>query len=572
MKRRGSCSVTEPVNEAAQQDHNTIITMEERIDQEDVHTDECDAVHTNDTKRVEDDDDPVVHTNTSTGSDDPTTGTPRTSVHNSTLRMATFVRFIILLRLSTSSSSSYSSITQTNNNNNNNKNGDLPFWVSHSSNLHSILINPLFTLHTIHEARAIRLLSSSPSAHDTYHQPLPPPHHHQKSRSRRAKFAHAYYQRDSDQQHSPSQHPTGRVHLPPLLLLAFEIIMVQLLHSNVFLIRLFTLLIDVIIAMQLYQLVSNLWTIMTEHPKSRTELQIMTHDMNPKLYPSIRMLQLIPISSSSSSSSHWPTTGRNNTETGPTVTNQNGTSSATETTKATTMDTKMRPASLLQWNDLPTVISLLYFINPITILATSVSFQNIHKNDASFQNLVTLLVVHTIHLSTKKRSEISIVYISFLLSILSYIDCHYTLLLIPIILLVVEGQEQQLAVDGDREQHAVKSTSTTAVIMLMVVLYIFWTLLLHTLSVLLVGLDHYYAIVVTTHLHTFRITNLQPNLSLVWYFGMEVFVPFHRYFTFLIGGLPYFTVVPMTIRLYRYPCVLVRLCLEQCTRRINSSN
>jgi GPI transamidase subunit PIG-U len=140
------------------------------------------------------------------------------------------------------------------------------------------------------------------------------------------------------------------------------------------------------------------------------------------------------------------------------------------------------------------------------------------------------------------------------LSILTYIDIHYTILLIPILILLkqpVIPQEQAL-------QPPRNNDTRTWVIISTVVLYILFSTVLQALSVLLVSWDAYRTIFIATHLHTFRSfqSTIRPNLSLLWYLGMELFVPFQAYFTLLLGALPYFTVIPLTIRLYHYPFVL----------------
>jgi len=48
-----------------------------------------------------------------------------------------------------------------------------------------------------------------------------------------------------------------------------------------------------------------------------------------------------------------------------------------------------------------------------------------------------------------------------------------------------------------------------------------------------------------------------PSLTTIWHLGMELFLRFQVYFEFLLAGVPYLTVVPITIRLYMYPAVLV---------------
>ena len=348
-------------------------------------------------------------------------------------------------------------------------------------------------------------------------------------------------------------------------------------QQSLLLFRWFLLFIDAMIAIQFYQLVSNLLSRQQQQQQQQqetdddnnnsnkdddishcSELHLMTYHMNPKLHPSYQMLQIFPISSSSTFSPivriHPTQDSSTSTSTPPpSSTEKHHLQHDTSNNKTTTL------SSWIPWNDLPIVVALLYYMNPVTILATIASSHH-HSHDICVQNLITLLILYTIHVSTKKRSETSIVHISFLISILSYIDCHYTLLAIPISLLVATGQPQSRTNENDDGAYGNQYNTklpTRTVILPMFVLYIIFTIVLHTLSGLLVGFQNYYPIFVATHLSTFHISNLQPNLSLLWYFGMEIFIPFHRYFTFLLGGVPYFTVIPMTIRLYQYPSVLV---------------
>ena len=502
-------------------------------------------------------------------------------------RIATILRCWILFQFSSSTS-------------NNHFENNLPFWIHHSSNLQSIWIQPMYTLQYIQRAQAIRQLSSSSSTNSRSTSASSSASNY--SRPRQFPFANAYSPITTDT--TSTSHPSSSIqhHLPPLVLFLLETIMNSVLflffHSDtttnsnqpsssfLFLFaHIFLLFIDGIIAIQLYQIVSNLLSRqqqqdedddndnyidndVTTGNKCGSELHIMTHDMNPKLYPSYQMLQLIPISSVSTLSFS------NNIRT-TTMTTTTGTSKDMPATNDSNSQnsTPKKPAllvsSLIQWKDVPTVISLLYYINPITILSSiaAPSYQNYNMNNHNicFQNIIVLLIIHTIYVSTRKRprSETSITYISFLLSMISYIDCHYMILVIPIALLMSSGQQQQQQLHT-RDSHSiptnnVKQRPTRTVIVPMVLLYTIFTLLLHALAGCLVGYHNYYTIFVATHLDTFRISNLQPNLSLLWYFGMEVFVPFHRYFTFLLGGLPYFTIIPMTIRLYQYPSVLVQI-------------
>ena len=51
--------------------------------------------------------------------------------------------------------------------------------------------------------------------------------------------------------------------------------------------------------------------------------------------------------------------------------------------------------------------------------------------------------------------------------------------------------------------------------------------------------------------------NLYPSPSVLWYLNMELFEQYRTYFAVLIGGCPFLLLIPLTIRLYRYPMVLV---------------
>lgn len=127
------------------------------------------------------------------------------------------------------------------------------------------------------------------------------------------------------------------------------------------------------------------------------------------------------------------------------------------------------------------------------------------------------------------------------LALAAHVDVHCSIFLVPLVLL----QQQQ------RRQH--QSVTTTVV-----ALVLFFTLLLQVCSYLLVGDQQYPEMVLATHFHSFRLQGMEPSLSVLWYFSMQVFRRFRLYFQLVLGGLPYCIVVPTTIRLYKYPSVLVR--------------
>ena len=88
--------------------------------------------------------------------------------------------------------------------------------------------------------------------------------------------------------------------------------------------------------------------------------------------------------------------------------------------------------------------------------------------------------------------------------------------------------------------------------------FVLWYVCLQSLSFLLVG-DAWRSVFESTYGHVLGWIDLNPNLGLQWYLCMQLFSRFRRYFVILINGLSYAFLVPLTVRLYRYPMVLVRM-------------
>lgn len=204
------------------------------------------------------------------------------------------------------------------------------------------------------------------------------------------------------------------------------------------------------------------------------------------------------------------------------------------------MDLKIRPAllhifpvaagdtkSYVQWSSLPGGIALLYFCNPVTMAAGGYG---------CFQNLrVWLLLQALVGASAPPTNcRTSAVWIALTMSLATYLDIHCFVFIIPIAIW-----------QADRKSVGV--------------LFDLFNATLQGLSLVLVGSKNYLSTVVATHMHTFQLQNMQPSLTTLWYFGMQVFLRFRLYFTILLAGLPFLLIVPTTVRLYEYPDVLVRL-------------
>jgi hypothetical protein len=186
---------------------------------------------------------------------------------------------------------------------------------------------------------------------------------------------------------------------------------------------------------------------------------------------------------------------------------------------------------LFQMDDLPFMVAQLYFMSPVTALSSGV-FDCV-------QNVRTLLVLFAILQACQKLGSTVATAVS--LAVATYIDIHSVVFLVPAAIFLYEEKGQR---------------STNA----LVVLFAVFSGCLQVQSLLLVGPRDYLSIVLTTHGHVFQLAGVAPSLSVLWYFAMEVFQRFTLYFTILLGGLPYLLVAPATIRLYRYPIELVRIC------------
>jgi GPI transamidase subunit PIG-U len=181
------------------------------------------------------------------------------------------------------------------------------------------------------------------------------------------------------------------------------------------------------------------------------------------------------------------------------------------------------PVVYFAWDQLPRDTARLYLV-----VATGIAL----LYPTTFQNLPLFFLTEALAAQAH-----SIVWSAFALAMSSYLDLHNLLFLIPITL----------------------SAKTSTTPWMPVALFAIFIIYLQWLSHLLVGNANYWNVFRTTHLHSFRLVGMPPSLSILWYFAMQVFRRFTRYFTVMLSLTPYTVVAPLTIRLYKYPSVLVRL-------------
>jgi phosphatidylinositol glycan class U len=182
--------------------------------------------------------------------------------------------------------------------------------------------------------------------------------------------------------------------------------------------------------------------------------------------------------------------------------------------------TGLQSDSFFTLKELPLLIAQLYYCNPVTVLAGSGNAMGF-----SYQSLLLLFLTESLRLHSMVAS-------AFCLSIAAYMNIHQIVFVIPLSLL--PGAKPVVLVS----------------------LFVVFSVILQGLSYLLTG-NLYYQIFIATNLHTFSLKGVVPSLTTIWYLGMEVFLRFRVYIEFLIAGTPYMLIIPTTIRLYKYPAVLV---------------
>jgi hypothetical protein len=97
-------------------------------------------------------------------------------------------------------------------------------------------------------------------------------------------------------------------------------------------------------------------------------------------------------------------------------------------------------------------------------------------------------------------------------------------------------------------------TAKPAVVVIL--FFALWLFLLHGISCSLVGgLENYWSVLGTMYGSTWLTAS--PNLSLQWYFRMQIFSRFRDYFGAVYAGIPFVLVGPLCLRFYRYPGLLV---------------
>jgi len=182
--------------------------------------------------------------------------------------------------------------------------------------------------------------------------------------------------------------------------------------------------------------------------------------------------------------------------------------------------------SLITMESLPSFLAQVYYWSPITILSGSAY--------CCFQCLPGFLMIASIHEALRLGGSVQ--FSTFCLAVASYLEPHHLVFLFPVLAFPCwTGRRYQILFS-----------------------FAFWSLCIHWLSYQLVGSKHIVEVMQATYGMGWN--TIQPSLSVQWYFAIQLFSRFRGYFSTLLLGLPYVVVVPIAIRLHKYPIVLVSGC------------
>lgn len=191
----------------------------------------------------------------------------------------------------------------------------------------------------------------------------------------------------------------------------------------------------------------------------------------------------------------------------------------------------------VEMSDMPQICCLMYYCNPIAILATSCT------HSPSFQGVIYMFLLIAIRESmaistvgTKRRALRSTAFLAFA----SYFEPYNVVYLLPIAIWIGRSS------DGTQWNRGLVGVT--------IGLFCFCFGLLQVVSVILV--EDYTSVLAKTYgyVHGFFVMN--PNMGLSWYFFIQMFDRFRRYFVAMFNLLQFIFVAPLAIRLHKYPIVL----------------
>jgi hypothetical protein len=200
------------------------------------------------------------------------------------------------------------------------------------------------------------------------------------------------------------------------------------------------------------------------------------------------------------------------------------------------------PSPIIPMTRLPLLAAQLYYWSPFTIFPSG-----LHQ---CWQNVTTFVLVASIYESSRSGGSIGIS--SFYLAFAAYMEPYHTIYIIPCTML--------------RCQKYDNGSLFKVTISMFVAMFVLWSIGLHGLSYTLVTrVDstsnfQFYRNAVLGSMYGNAWFATSPNMSMQWYFHMQLFKRFRAYFGAIFTGIPFVLVGPLAIRFGNYPEVLVRSC------------
>jgi hypothetical protein len=182
--------------------------------------------------------------------------------------------------------------------------------------------------------------------------------------------------------------------------------------------------------------------------------------------------------------------------------------------------------SLIPMESVPLLVAQFYYWSPVVVLSGSAY--------SCCQCLPAFLLIASLHEAVRRGG--SLPFSTLFLAAATYLELHHVVFLLPLLALpIMSGRRSQLIIS-----------------------FAFWFLCVQGLSYQLAGPRSVIKVIQATY--GMGWSTIRPSLSVQWYFAMQLFLRFREYFGTLLLGLPYVVVLPIAMRLYKYPMVLVSCC------------
>jgi hypothetical protein len=209
-----------------------------------------------------------------------------------------------------------------------------------------------------------------------------------------------------------------------------------------------------------------------------------------------------------------------------------------------------RPEPLIKMRNIPLLSAQIYYWSPFTFLPTGLFY--------CWQNIPSLFLVASVYESSCHSSSGSLSMASFHLAVAAYMEPHHIVYLVPIIMMSYVNDFNQMSISSSSASK--NNTTTIKSAIFVIILFAVWSFCLQGITYSLVGSKNYWKVLGTVYGNTWLTSG--PNLSLQWYFRMQIFSRFRAYFGTIFALFPFVLVGPIYLRFIRYPGVLVSFCIS----------